>query len=1044
MKLLENSSFEAMNTQLTIETGDCQIIGRSHSPRDQPYELWFVEHETGQAATHRESVHPLLCLAFLEARLNGIESYSCKMAGEDKQMFKQFCQEGLPHVLEALSPPQTSGVSPNNQSGDEGEGPLSDKCSRKTLFYLIATLNASFRPDYDFSRAKSHDFSREPSVTWVMNAVNSSLSSVAGGEFSRLQPQLWQAIDDEICLSECDIYSYNPDLDSDPYGEEGNLWSFNYFFYNKRLKRIVFFTCRSVRVIPLKHLRFPGSAIPGCHKPSGHACSASDPSVRTQASHTGAVVVLPVHRIICVEEALKVKMQHRLSSQLSPYGSRRAEPMGLAVLRFCCACAMPLYRAFPTMAVWHCAYLCYHRGSCSRSQACATEPQLLSSYQTHRALGDGGAPGAGPSLGRPESCPPAEEAAARALESSTPEKSSQAPCFRPGCPDSFPVGTLTGEVVTDQIKFRVPCQASCSLGCLSSGSAQSVPWISSWFTCEAGCLSRGTIPPYTGRVECGWELSVPSAGHRGESHLEATPLVGKVGDTSHLPQEGRHDEYLQTAEWLLSHTAHRPKVGVICGSGLGALADALKSQDSFSYADIPHFPQSTVQGHAGRLVFGELGGKACVCMQGRFHMYEGHSLGKVTFPVRVFKLLGVETLIVTNAAGSLANSYKTGDIMIIKDHINVPGLAGLNPLIGPNDEKFGPRFPPMSGAYDKALRRMALDICKSRGYSQFVQEGVYCMVGGPNFETIAEARLLHKLGADAVVGSRSSTARVLESPASSACRHLWRKKTVESDPKVLQKRDNIRVLKFLIRSRKQAISEFEKHYAALQETNLRLAKEIREEDRISAVRARQFLNQHEKLGDSIGGFDGWSRSQIGKAKADLEETESTLKKDLQGLEEQLNKLKTEVCEAQAELHTLKTYKDKQYPVKALRIAEMQREIVKLQETHQDEREDIQLLAQTEMGKLEKSFRRTEDEMLSAVAEEKMTYIPPGVEHMLFLNSVMKKEIELHQKMISELEEKTQALEKTVQQLQQSRADIRKEIFCDVFPRRDKYVYLFID
>uniref|UniRef100_A0A8B9KL27 Repressor of RNA polymerase III transcription MAF1 homolog n=1 Tax=Astyanax mexicanus TaxID=7994 RepID=A0A8B9KL27_ASTMX len=128
MKLLENSSFEAINTLLTIETGDCKIIGR-------------------------------------------IESYSCKMAGEDKQMFKQFCQEGLPHVLEALSPPQTAGVSPNklshSQSGDEGEGPLSDKCSRKTLFYLIATLNESFRPDYDFSRTKGHDFSREPSVNWV-------------------------------------------------------------------------------------------------------------------------------------------------------------------------------------------------------------------------------------------------------------------------------------------------------------------------------------------------------------------------------------------------------------------------------------------------------------------------------------------------------------------------------------------------------------------------------------------------------------------------------------------------------------------------------------------------------------------------------------------------------------------------------------------------------------------------------------------------------------------------------------------------------------
>ncbi|KAJ8412163.1 hypothetical protein AAFF_G00144300 [Aldrovandia affinis] len=211
-----------------------------------------------------------------------------------------------------------------------------------------------------------------------------------------------------------------------------------------------------------------------------------------------------------------------------------------------------------------------------------------------------------------------------------------------------------------------------------------------------------------------------------------------------------HEEYQKTADWLLSQTQHRPKVAIICGSGLGMLADALKLQDSFSYSDIPGFPQSTVQGHAGKLVFGELRGKTCVCMQGRFHMYEGHSLGKVTFPVRVFKLLGVETLIVTNAAGSLADSYCNGDIMIIRDHINMPGLAGLNPLNGPNDDKFGPRFPPMSGVYDKDLRCLAKDICKSLGFSHFVQEGVYCMVGGPNFESIAEARFLHKLGADAV------------------------------------------------------------------------------------------------------------------------------------------------------------------------------------------------------------------------------------------------------------------------------------------------------
>ncbi|KAJ6661486.1 hypothetical protein lerEdw1_014395 [Lerista edwardsae] len=206
MKLLENSSFEAINSQLTVETGDAHIIGR-------------------------------------------IESYSCKMAGDDKHLFKQFCQEGQPHVLEALSPPQTTGISPSrlskSQSGDE-EGPLSDKCSRKTLFYLIATLNESFRPDYDFSAAKSHEFSREPSLNWVVNAVNCSLFSAVREDFNALKPHLWDAVDQEICLSECDIYSYNPDLDSDPFGEEGSLWSFNYFFYNKRLKRIVFFTCRSI------------------------------------------------------------------------------------------------------------------------------------------------------------------------------------------------------------------------------------------------------------------------------------------------------------------------------------------------------------------------------------------------------------------------------------------------------------------------------------------------------------------------------------------------------------------------------------------------------------------------------------------------------------------------------------------------------------------------------------------------------------------------------------------------------------------------------
>ncbi|XP_071375831.1 purine nucleoside phosphorylase 4a [Centroberyx affinis] len=218
----------------------------------------------------------------------------------------------------------------------------------------------------------------------------------------------------------------------------------------------------------------------------------------------------------------------------------------------------------------------------------------------------------------------------------------------------------------------------------------------------------------------------------------------------HSKEQISHDEYQKTADWLRSQTKHRPQVAIICGSGLGMLADALKCQDAFPYSDIPGFPQSTVQGHAGRLVFGELKGKTCVCMQGRFHMYEGHSLCKTTFPVRVFKLLGVDTLIVTNAAGSLADGLQPGDIMIIKDHVNFPGLVGLNPLTGANDDKFGPRFPAMSGCYDRGLRGLALEAGGQLGLSHLLQEGVYAAVGGPNFETAAEARLLHRLGVDAV------------------------------------------------------------------------------------------------------------------------------------------------------------------------------------------------------------------------------------------------------------------------------------------------------
>ncbi|XP_045143802.1 purine nucleoside phosphorylase isoform X4 [Echinops telfairi] len=217
-----------------------------------------------------------------------------------------------------------------------------------------------------------------------------------------------------------------------------------------------------------------------------------------------------------------------------------------------------------------------------------------------------------------------------------------------------------------------------------------------------------------------------------------------------MDKEFTYEDYQKTAEWLLSHTKHRPQVAVICGSGLGGLAEKVTQAQVFDYSEIPNFPRSTVPGHAGRLVFGFLNGRACVVMQGRFHLYEGYPLWKVTFPVRVFRLLEVDTLVVTNAAGGLNPKFEVGDIMLIRDHINMPGFSGQNPLIGPNEDRFGVRFPPMSDAYDRDLRKIAHKTWKQMGEKRELQEGTYVMLAGPNFETVAESCLLHKLGADAV------------------------------------------------------------------------------------------------------------------------------------------------------------------------------------------------------------------------------------------------------------------------------------------------------
>jgi purine-nucleoside phosphorylase len=189
----------------------------------------------------------------------------------------------------------------------------------------------------------------------------------------------------------------------------------------------------------------------------------------------------------------------------------------------------------------------------------------------------------------------------------------------------------------------------------------------------------------------------------------------------------------------------KPDVGIILGTGLGALAREIETTATIEYPSIPGFPKSTVESHAGRLLCGTLGGKTVVAMQGRFHRYEGYSLRQVTFPIRVLKALGAKSLIVSNACGGMNPAWSAGDLMLITDHIN---LLGDNPLIGANDDRLGPRFPDMSEPYDRDLSAVARAVARERGVT--LREGVYVAVAGPNLETRAEYRMLRAIGADVV------------------------------------------------------------------------------------------------------------------------------------------------------------------------------------------------------------------------------------------------------------------------------------------------------
>ncbi len=189
----------------------------------------------------------------------------------------------------------------------------------------------------------------------------------------------------------------------------------------------------------------------------------------------------------------------------------------------------------------------------------------------------------------------------------------------------------------------------------------------------------------------------------------------------------------------------QPRIGLILGSGLGGLASEVQDAVTIPYRQIPHFPDSTVIGHEGQLVIGTLSEQPVVVMQGRFHLYEGHSMETVTFPIRVLKELGVEILFITNAAGGINKKFQPGDLMVIKDHVN---MMGRNPLVGPNDEQLGPRFPDMSQAYDPELRKLAEQVAAKQGTE--LQTGVYVGVLGPSYETPAEIRMFGQLGCDAV------------------------------------------------------------------------------------------------------------------------------------------------------------------------------------------------------------------------------------------------------------------------------------------------------
>lgn len=214
--------------------------------------------------------------------------------------------------------------------------------------------------------------------------------------------------------------------------------------------------------------------------------------------------------------------------------------------------------------------------------------------------------------------------------------------------------------------------------------------------------------------------------------------------------EVKQDRIFKIIQYLQSRS-NSPQIGIVCGSGLGGLTQHVTNKTVIPYEDIPGFPRSTVVGHAGELVFGMLGGKNVICMRGRFHAYEGYAPAETAIGIRIFAALGVKVCIVTNAAGGVNPNFNVGDLMIIQDHVSIPGMAGNHPLHGPNDERFGVRFPPLNGCYTPSLIELARTVASEmKDGAPNLRQGTYCYVNGPSYETPSEVSFLRTLGGDTV------------------------------------------------------------------------------------------------------------------------------------------------------------------------------------------------------------------------------------------------------------------------------------------------------